>query len=305
MATYETTVTRETDAQQGGGSSAFTAITDELLAGVVDGINKVFTTANTIASIRLFKNMGALHIGDDFTITGANQITFVTAPATGSRLIADYYTSDATENVAWQTVADADTVDGIHASTTPQANKLLPLDSAAKVPYNALGLTAGMPLVIAENTEQLSFNGTTKTRWLSGTWTQYGAMATTANPAFIKIVVPAGKTYTIKLNHLCSAVSSPSGNWGQSGIAKLNSDMSAMVTILSSSMNANGDNYHPQTSECVQVLTAGTHNFCVWVRTNVTTSNNIWYGGGDSADMATSYVLGRSCVFTATLVTVV
>lgn len=66
--------------------------TDELLTGTVNGTNKVFTTANGFSQIQVYKNGVAMHISDDFTITGANQVTFVTAPATGSKLTATYIT---------------------------------------------------------------------------------------------------------------------------------------------------------------------------------------------------------------------
>lgn len=188
-------------------SSVFT---DELLTGTVNGTNTVFTTVNGFSQIQVYKNGVAMHTGDDFTVTGANQVTFVTAPATGTKLTATYTTgsqamiagsnslitdetpsgavngtntafttnvkyvpnslqvwvngvkqkrgthfsesnpsgggftmSDAPLSgddimVAYQFVqsvsGNSDTVDGIHASTTPTANQLYPLNSNAKIP---------------------------------------------------------------------------------------------------------------------------------------------------------------------------
>ena len=58
-----------------------TLVPDELLAGTINGVNKVFTTATAFSAIKLAKNGITLHVGDDFDITGANQITMKTAPA--------------------------------------------------------------------------------------------------------------------------------------------------------------------------------------------------------------------------------
>lgn len=66
------------------------SVTDELMTGTVNGTNKVFTTGSNFTNIQVYKNGVAMHLTDDFTITGANQITFVTAPATGTKLTASY-----------------------------------------------------------------------------------------------------------------------------------------------------------------------------------------------------------------------
>lgn len=64
--------------------------TDEALSGTKNGTNTVFTTASAFTAIQVYKNGVAMHIGDDFTVTGANQITMVTAPASGTQLTATY-----------------------------------------------------------------------------------------------------------------------------------------------------------------------------------------------------------------------
>lgn len=185
------------------------SVTDELMTGTVNGTNKVFTTGSNFTNIQVYKNGVAMHLTDDFTITGANQITFVTAPATGTKLTASYILGSQTmingssslimdetptgavngSNTAFTTTrpyiantlevfingvkqkrgthftettptsgtftmgdapitgddimvnyqfvqssyGNADTVDGIHANTTPTASQLLPLDSNAKI----------------------------------------------------------------------------------------------------------------------------------------------------------------------------
>lgn len=66
------------------------SVTDELMTGTINGSNTVFTTGSNFSGIQVYKNGVAMHQTDDFTITGANQITFVTAPATGTKLTASY-----------------------------------------------------------------------------------------------------------------------------------------------------------------------------------------------------------------------
>lgn len=188
-------------------------VIDETLSGTINGTNKVFTTAAAFTSILVFKNGLTMRKGgsNDFTITGTNQITFVTAPATGTVLTATYIIGSQvmingsnslvtdevptgtingtnktftvarayvgaslevfvnglkqrrvvhfTENptaatftldeapltgddimVNYQYVlaasANADTVDGVHANTTPTPNMLQPLDSNGKIPIS-------------------------------------------------------------------------------------------------------------------------------------------------------------------------
>lgn len=65
-------------------------VMDELLSGTVNGSNTVFTTSTSFSNIQVYKNGVTLHLTDDYTITGTNQITFVTAPATGTKLTATY-----------------------------------------------------------------------------------------------------------------------------------------------------------------------------------------------------------------------
>lgn len=63
---------------------------DELLSGTANGTNTVFTTAAAFTQIEVKRNGVVMHVGDDFTVTGTNQITFTTAPASGAKIIASY-----------------------------------------------------------------------------------------------------------------------------------------------------------------------------------------------------------------------
>lgn len=290
LATYTTT---SNAVIQGSNSIAW----KELVAGVKNGTNPTFTTLG-----------GRPYIGGSLQVyvNGVAQGSSVTEtnPATGTFTLDFNPVSTDEIEVSYQFVnavtGNADTVDGIHASAVPVANTLLPLDNNKILRTISIGST----LAVAENTASLTWNGTTKQMWSLGTWNQYGPMARTTAKHLISITVPVGKRYTVDLSHLCATVQSPNGNWGASGIGKLASGAGALTTILSSSINANGDNYHPQTSGVVQVLDAGTHDFCVWVVTANTGSSNVWHGTGNSTLMTNDWAMGRSCVFKAVLLNV-
>ena len=97
-------------------------VTDELMTGTVNGSNAVFTTGSNFSGIQVYKNGVAMHLTDDFTITGANQITFVTAPATGTKLTASYIIGSQTMiNGSNSTILDetpAGTVNGSNTTFT-------------------------------------------------------------------------------------------------------------------------------------------------------------------------------------------
>lgn len=67
-------------------------VVDEVLSGTINGTNKVFTTASAFSAIIVSQNGLTLHVGagNDYTVTGTNQITFTNAPLTGDVLTATY-----------------------------------------------------------------------------------------------------------------------------------------------------------------------------------------------------------------------
>ena len=96
------------------GTNSF--ITNETPSGTVDGSNDEFTIANTPVSgtLQLFRDGQLLTGGGaDYSLSGTT-ITFTTAPVSGSVLLAFYQYSVANS-------ANADTVDGLHASYFFQA----------------------------------------------------------------------------------------------------------------------------------------------------------------------------------------
>lgn len=80
----------------GGSGGGNTIIWNETLTGTVNGTNAVFTTTDIYVSgsILVYRD-GQLMTGsgNDYTESGDNEITFTTAPASGSVLLATYLTS--------------------------------------------------------------------------------------------------------------------------------------------------------------------------------------------------------------------
>lgn len=83
-----------------GGAIAKHLILGELLSGLTDGTNKIFTTSKNIYSSSIDVYVGSqggfslMGQGSslDYTITGSNQITLTTAPPPGSVVFGDYIT---------------------------------------------------------------------------------------------------------------------------------------------------------------------------------------------------------------------
>lgn len=72
-------------------SGSGTPVRNETFTGTVDGTNTVFTTAsNFIAgSTQVYHNGMRQQLGDDYTETGPNEITFSVAPK-GPKVYGDY-----------------------------------------------------------------------------------------------------------------------------------------------------------------------------------------------------------------------
>ena len=107
------------DASWKGLPNLSTLALDQGLSGTVNGVNLVFTTAANFAAIIIYKNGVTMHVGDDYTITGANQITFVTAPVTGTKLTCSYVTSTATILAGTNSLASDQSVAGLVNGTNP------------------------------------------------------------------------------------------------------------------------------------------------------------------------------------------
>jgi hypothetical protein len=111
-------------------------IVGEVPSGAVNGSNAVFTTARAYIAGTVDIRVNGLSQArtTHFTETSpsAGTITLGDAPDTGDVITVSYqYNLNPSSN--------ADTVDGIHASSTPIANQLLALDGNALVPNAAMG----------------------------------------------------------------------------------------------------------------------------------------------------------------------
>lgn len=158
----------------------------------------------------------------------------------------------------------------------------------------------GDVLVVAVNTAPLDWHGTTKTKWMDGSWTQYGPMAVSSGAHTLVITTPEDETWDVKLHHITGTVQIRSA-WGHSGIWQ-SSTFSGMDRYLTTCLVANGDLFlHQETETVVTIPPNTTLYFGVWVRTNSTT-NNLWYGGGPTTATGGDFNFGNSCVLDATLI---
>lgn len=64
----------------------------EVPSGVIDGSNKVFTTASPVLNnlLDVFLNGAYQKMGDDYSFDGISTITFTVAPPPGSIVLVDY-----------------------------------------------------------------------------------------------------------------------------------------------------------------------------------------------------------------------
>lgn len=102
---------------------------DETVSGSVNGSNTAFTTQNAYIAgtlevyINGLRQARTTHVAETTPASGV--FTLDTAPLTGDIVRVNYQTTVAQTNAA-------DTVDSFHASSTPTANRLIPLDANAK-----------------------------------------------------------------------------------------------------------------------------------------------------------------------------
>lgn len=116
-------------------SGSNSLITDETPAGSVNSLNTAFTTANAYipGSLQVFVNGMKQKRGTHFTESspGTGGFTISDAPTTGDDVMVSY-------QFVQSTTGNADTVDGIHASSTATANQILPLNGSSKYPVSVL-----------------------------------------------------------------------------------------------------------------------------------------------------------------------
>jgi hypothetical protein len=112
-----------------------TITTDATPTGAVDNSNTAFTTGQYIGgSLEVYINGVKQQRTTHFTEVSPASGTFTMsdAPLTGSNIQVNYQTNLASTGAA-------DTLDAFHASQTPTANQILPLDANVRFPASVLG----------------------------------------------------------------------------------------------------------------------------------------------------------------------
>lgn len=136
-------------------------IVQELPSGTINGSNTAFTTARAYiaGSLQVWLNGVLQRLTTDYeeTTPASGILTFTTAPPTGSNVIVAYqYNLNPSSN--------ADTVDGIHANSTPTANQLHPLNASGLVNQHMQQVTVACRVyrsaaqTIEVGTEKIAFD---------------------------------------------------------------------------------------------------------------------------------------------------
>lgn len=180
-------------------------IYNETPTGTINGSNTSFTLANTpiSGSLQLYRDGQLLNGGgNDYTLSGTT-ITFTTAPATGSVLLA-YYSKAATGSGV-----NAATVNGYSANATPTASNIPVLNGVAQLPGTAIGIPDG-EILNGQLVTSVSTNNLTVA--LKG---MNGSNPSTSNPVYIRL----GNTiYTVTA--ALSVTTNAGTNWFNSGASE-------------------------------------------------------------------------------------
>jgi hypothetical protein len=229
-------------------------ITDEVPAGTVNGSTVIFTAARgyIAGSLEVFingvKQARTTHFTETTPSTGV--FTMSDAPLTGDNIIINYLFN-------LNPSSNSDTVDGIHASTTPVANQLVALDSNARMPLST------QPFALAV-TAYAGANETTTT-------TTYVDLATTTDT--VTTTVGASGMVTV---HLISAMANSTTGFSFTGFA-----ISGANTLAASdpySIESNGSSNYTQFGATFLMtgLTPGSTTFKMKYRTSAGTSNFVY-----------------------------
>lgn len=165
---------------------------------------------------------------------------------------------------------------------------------------------SGELLAASQNTTELNWNGTTCTFWGAGTWTQYGRMKKTTDPAVLQITNPTSKPWIVEFSMSCSTVNVPSSCYVESGLCEMSLPTTITKRISQSIISCNGGNTNIWTSysnkKLVTIPAGGTKNIGSFVRTS--SANNATWKGGDelSGTSSNTNFGGASCILEAKLI---
>ena len=223
---------------------------DVLLSGTINGSNKVFTAPVNFSGIIVYRNGITLHVGDDYTITGANQITMVTAPAV---------TTPATKLTATIVGASSLMIQGSN-STMPQETPSGTKDGSNKSFTTAFAYVPG--------TLQYYVNG-----WLQRNGTHY----TETNPATGAFTTSDAPLATDELIVTYQFAASVSGNADTLDGYHANATPAAnSIPVLDSSSRiiaANKFSGCKVYKSAVQALTTGAYNYATFDTESYDTDN--------------------------------
>lgn len=178
--------------------------------------------------------------------------------------------------------------------------------SGSNIGFQPVAYKVGDILALTQCITELKWSGTTCTHWSSGSWTQYGKMATTTHPSILQLTNPTDSTWIIKVSMSCPIVEVPASCYIESGLCELTSanliDKRISQTILS--CNSGSTNiWSSYGSEKIITLTSGSSvRIGAFVRTSA--NNQATWKGGDTISGTSSNISfgGASCVLTATLI---
>jgi hypothetical protein len=206
-------------------------IADEAVTGSVNGSNAVFTTARPYiaGSLEVYvngvKQAKTLHITE--TSPSVGTFTLDSAPQTGDIV-----------RVAYQfnlnPASNSDTVDGIHASATPQPNQLLPLGSDSRLPRAAISQPHYIQL--KQNSTQ-SINSTGSVIDLSSLELSSGTLLTQSTNT---VVVGSGVT-RVRVSYVLMSDTGTTAPYLFSRIRKNGVDISQMIDGSTSGFKATSE----------------------------------------------------------------
>lgn len=166
------------------------------------------------------------------------------------------------------------------------------------------GIVEGTVTAATSNAGTLGPNSYAGNAWTAGTWTQKGVMADSNYR--LKVVVPAGETWVVKLSASVGTLLTASGSvWGLIGIYEADSSLNVITNFGVSVFRCGFDEeFRNANFETMQVLKSGTHYFVPFVKTdgNVTYIASPTLTTAPNMQQQTGYGLGPSCVFTAQIV---
>lgn len=168
----------------------------------------------------------------------------------------------------------------------------------------------GEVLVSTQNVDTLATTSDVAVIWSSGTWTQFGRMASSSNKHILTIANPTDNNWTVEISLDCPSVLPGSVISGSSvitttpatGIAELDSNNAISKVITWSRIASRGSVYN---RKYVTIPANTTKKFCACVCTYQTTAapTGTWEGGDEITGTSVGAGFGGpSCTLTATLI---